>query len=74
MVFDFLKSRHFYSAYALVILMLVVAVVLGQRDVLFPEIAGMAMGVLVFPVPHWIRKPVHFYGFRRCWPPSSARP
>ena len=61
MVLDFLKSRHFYSAYALVILMLVVAVVLGQRDVLFPEIAGMAMGVLVFPVPHWIRKPVHLW-------------
>ncbi|WP_161743617.1 hypothetical protein [Paenibacillus glycinis] len=41
--------------------MLVGTVVLGQRDILFPEIAGMAVGVLVFPVPHWIRKPVHLW-------------
>ncbi|MCM3626495.1 hypothetical protein M3194_03820 [Paenibacillus glycanilyticus] len=61
MVLDFLKSKGFYSAYLLVILMLIGSVVLEQKDILFPEIAGMAMGVMVFPVPHWIRNPVHLW-------------
>ncbi|QGQ97631.1 hypothetical protein EHS13_23440 [Paenibacillus psychroresistens] len=61
MIWKILKSRGFISAYILVILMLVGAVALNQMDILFPEIAGMAMGVLVFPVPHWIKKPVHLW-------------
>ncbi len=61
MVWNILKSRSFLSAYILVILMLVGAVVLQQMDILFPEIAGMAMGIFVFPVPHWIKKPVHLW-------------
>ena len=61
MVWNILKSRSFLSAYILVIVMLVGAVVLQQRDILFPEIAGMAMGVMVFQVPHWMKKPVHLW-------------
>ncbi|MDQ0878452.1 hypothetical protein QFZ77_007111 [Paenibacillus sp. V4I3] len=61
MIWNILKSRSFLSAYILVILMLVAAVVLQQKDILFPEIAGMAMGVMVFPVPHWMKKPVHLW-------------
>ncbi|MBM7566411.1 hypothetical protein [Paenibacillus sacheonensis] len=61
MFWNMLLSKRFISAYALVILMLVSAVVSDQRDILFPEIAGMAMGVMVFPVPHWIRKPVQLW-------------
>ncbi|WP_261300607.1 hypothetical protein [Paenibacillus andongensis] len=61
MIWHNLKSKSFFSAYILVILMLVVAVVTGQKDVLFPEIAGMAMGVMVFSVPNWIKKPVHLW-------------
>lgn len=61
MIWNTLISKRFLSAYILVILMLVAAVVLQQRDILFPEIAGMVMGVLVFPVAHWIKKPVHLW-------------
>lgn len=61
MVWNILKSRNFLSAYILVIVMLVGAVVLQQRDILFPEIAGMAMGIMVFQVPHWMKKPVHLW-------------
>ncbi|MCY9659299.1 hypothetical protein P5G65_20880 [Paenibacillus chondroitinus] len=61
MIWNTLRSKGFLSAYLLVILMLVAAVVLKQRDILFPEIAGMAMGVMVFPVAHWIKKPVHLW-------------
>ncbi|MGQ7887209.1 hypothetical protein [Paenibacillus sp. WC2504] len=61
MIWNTLRSKRFLSAYLLVILMLVAAVVLNQRDILFPEIAGMAMGVMVFPVAHWIKKPVHLW-------------
>lgn len=61
MSWNILRSNRFLSAYLLVILMLVGAVFLKQRDILFPEIAGMAMGVIVFPVQHWIKKPVHLW-------------
>ncbi|MDD9268488.1 hypothetical protein ACFPES_15730 [Paenibacillus sp. GCM10023248] len=61
MIWHNIKSKSFLSAYVLVVLMLVVAVVTDQKDILFPEIAGMAMGVMVFPVPHWIKKPVHLW-------------
>lgn len=61
MIWNTLLSKRFLSAYILVILMLVAAVVLQQKDILFPEIAGMAMGVMVFPVAHWIKKPVHLW-------------
>lgn len=61
MIWNILKSRSFLSAYILVILMLIAAVALQQKDILFPEIAGMAMGVMVFPVPHWMKKPVHLW-------------
>ncbi|TCM96278.1 hypothetical protein EV294_105143 [Paenibacillus sp. BK033] len=61
MFWDSLKSGRFLTAYLLVCLMLAVAAVSNQRDILFPEIAGMAMGVMVFPVPHWIKNPVHLW-------------
>jgi hypothetical protein len=61
MIWNTLLSKRFLSAYIIVILMLVAAVVLQQKDILFPEIAGMAMGVMVFPVAHWIKKPVHLW-------------
>ncbi|SFS64709.1 hypothetical protein [Paenibacillus sp. BC26] len=61
MSWNLLKSKEFVSAYALVILMLVGSVWLKERDILFPEIAGMAMGVMVFAVPHWIKKPIHLW-------------
>jgi hypothetical protein len=61
MSWNILRSGRFLSAYLLVILMLVGTVCLQQRDILFPEIAGMAMGVIVFPVQHWIRKPIHLW-------------
>ncbi|SDW03332.1 hypothetical protein [Paenibacillus sp. CF384] len=61
MSWNLLRSRGFVAAYALVILMLALSVCLGERDILFPEIAGMAMGVMVFPVPHWIKKPLHLW-------------
>ncbi|MBE1442545.1 HPP family protein [Paenibacillus sp. OAS669] len=61
MVWNFQKFRRFLLAYTLVIIMLTGAVLLQQRDILFPEIAGIAMGVMVFAVPHWIKKPVHVW-------------
>ncbi|MBP3963122.1 hypothetical protein [Paenibacillus lignilyticus] len=61
MSWNLLKSREFVSAYAVVILMLVGSEWLQERDILFPEIAGMAMGVMVFSVPHWIKKPLHLW-------------
>ncbi|WP_219836893.1 hypothetical protein [Paenibacillus sp. R14(2021)] len=61
MTWNTLKSRSFLTAYILVILMLVGSIVLQKRDILFPEIAGMAMGVMAFPVPHWIKKPLHLW-------------
>lgn len=61
MIWNTLKSRGFLSGYVLVILMLICSVCLQQKDILFPEIAGMAMGVMVFPVPHWIKKPLYLW-------------
>ncbi|GMK44393.1 hypothetical protein PghCCS26_15210 [Paenibacillus glycanilyticus] len=61
MFWEAFKSGRFISAYLLVFLMLAVAVASHQRDILFPEIAGMAMGVMVFPVPHWVKNPVHLW-------------
>ncbi|NQX64205.1 hypothetical protein [Paenibacillus qinlingensis] len=61
MIWNTLKSRGFLSGYMLVILMLVGSVSLQEKEILFPEIAGMAMGVMVFPVPHWIKKPLHLW-------------
>lgn len=56
-----LKARNIAAALLLIIIMLAGSIVLGQRDILFPEIAGMAVGVLVFPVAHWIKRPVHLW-------------
>lgn len=61
MFLNFLTSRSFFAAYILIVLMLIGSVFLKQQDVLFPEIAGMAMGVMVFPVAHWIKNPVHLW-------------
>lgn len=61
MIWHHIKSKSFLSAYILVILMLVAAVVTNQKEILFPEIAGMAMGVMVYLVPHWIMKPLHLW-------------
>ncbi|OAS21576.1 hypothetical protein [Paenibacillus oryzisoli] len=61
MIWKTLKSRGFLSGYMLIILMLVGSVSLQQKEILFPEIAGMAMGVMVFPVPHWMKKPLHLW-------------
>jgi len=61
MPWNIAKSKNYLLASILIILMLAGAVVLQQKDILFPEIAGMAMGVMVFPVVHWIKKPVHLW-------------
>ncbi|AZN41734.1 hypothetical protein [Paenibacillus albus] len=45
----------------MIILMLVSSIVLEQKDILFPEIAGMVMGVIAFPVADWIKRPVHLW-------------
>ncbi|QHW29615.1 hypothetical protein GZH47_01370 [Paenibacillus rhizovicinus] len=58
---NFLTSYRLAAACLLTLVMLVSSVVSGQRDILFPEIAGMAMGVMVFSVPHWVRRPVHLW-------------
>ncbi|MBO7743390.1 hypothetical protein I8J29_04235 [Paenibacillus sp. MWE-103] len=61
MAWNMLQTRRFLWAYLLVVVMLAGSVLLDQRDVLFPEIAGMAMGVIVFRVPHWIKNPLHLW-------------
>jgi hypothetical protein len=61
MVWNIQKFRGFIIAFILVLLMLVGSVFLQQKDILFPEIAGIAMGVMVFTVPHWMKKPVHLW-------------
>ncbi|AZN41399.1 hypothetical protein [Paenibacillus albus] len=58
---SFLKSKGFAAALILIVVMLVSAIGFDQRDILFPEIAGMAMGVMVFPVAHWIKRPIHLW-------------
>ncbi|REE67610.1 hypothetical protein A8990_14237 [Paenibacillus taihuensis] len=58
---DMRKIRNWAAALLLISAMLICSIVFGQRDILFPEIAGMAMGVMVFPVAHWIRRPVHLW-------------
>ncbi|OCT13595.1 hypothetical protein A8709_18565 [Paenibacillus pectinilyticus] len=61
MGWNILLTRKFIVAYLFVFVMLVSSVVLQETDILFPEIAGMAMGIIVFRVPHWIKKPVHLW-------------
>ncbi|WP_042162269.1 hypothetical protein, partial [Paenibacillus gorillae] len=63
MSWSILKSKGFLSAYLLVIIMLIGSVLLNQRDILFPEIAGMAMGIMVFSVSDWMKKPSHLWLF-----------
>lgn len=61
MLENLLKFKNYAAALLLIISMLVSSIFLGQKDILFPEIAGMAVGVMVFPVAHWIKKPVHLW-------------
>ncbi|REE91720.1 hypothetical protein A8990_104230 [Paenibacillus taihuensis] len=58
---NLLKYKNVVAALLVIILMLVSSIVLGQKDILFPEIAGMAIGVMAFPVPNWIKRPIHLW-------------
>ncbi|MFF2911275.1 hypothetical protein [Paenibacillus sp. NPDC057934] len=48
-------------AYIVVIILLAGSVLLGHKDILFPEIAGIALGIMVFKVPSWTKKPLHVW-------------
>ncbi|SFJ32976.1 hypothetical protein SAMN02799624_04090 [Paenibacillus sp. UNC496MF] len=56
-----IQFKNVLVALLIIMLMLVCSLVLGQKDILFPEIAGMAMGVLAFPVADWIKRPLHLW-------------
>ncbi|MBP3967341.1 hypothetical protein [Paenibacillus lignilyticus] len=61
MIGDLQKFKRLVAALLLILLMLACSIVLGQKDILFPEIAGMAMGVMAFQVADWIKRPVHLW-------------